>query len=30
MIAAAAHFRAESGRAGLDLDVRAAWPIASP
>ena len=28
MIAAAAHFRAESGRAGLDLDVRAAWPIA--
>jgi N6-L-threonylcarbamoyladenine synthase len=30
MIAAAAHFRAESGRAGLDLDVRAAWPIAAP
>jgi N6-L-threonylcarbamoyladenine synthase len=28
MIAAAAHFRAESGRAGLDLDVRAAWPVA--
>jgi N6-L-threonylcarbamoyladenine synthase len=28
MIAAAAHFRGEAGRAGLDLDVRAAWPIA--
>jgi N6-L-threonylcarbamoyladenine synthase len=28
MIAAAAHFRAESGAAGLDLDVRASWPIA--
>jgi tRNA N6-adenosine threonylcarbamoyltransferase len=28
MIAAAAHFTAESGRAPLDLDVRAAWPIA--
>jgi N6-L-threonylcarbamoyladenine synthase len=28
MIAAAAHFTGESGRAGLDLDVRAAWPIA--
>jgi N6-L-threonylcarbamoyladenine synthase len=28
MIAAAAHFRAESGLAALDLDVRAAWPIA--
>jgi N6-L-threonylcarbamoyladenine synthase len=30
MIAAAAHYRAESGAAGLDLDVRAAWPIADP
>jgi N6-L-threonylcarbamoyladenine synthase len=29
MIAAAAHFRAESGVAPLDLDVRASWPIAS-
>jgi hypothetical protein len=28
MIAAAAHYRAETGTAGLDLDVRAAWPIA--
>jgi N6-L-threonylcarbamoyladenine synthase len=28
MIAAAAHFRAESSVAGLDLDVRASWPIA--
>jgi tRNA N6-adenosine threonylcarbamoyltransferase len=28
MIAAAAHYCAESGRAALDLDVRAAWPIA--
>jgi tRNA A37 threonylcarbamoyltransferase TsaD len=28
MIAAAAHFCAEAGAAGLDLDVRAAWPIA--
>ena len=28
MIAAAAHYRAESGTAGLDLDVRASWPIA--
>ena len=28
MIAAAAHFRAEAGAAPLDLDVRAAWPIA--
>ena len=28
MIAAAAHFRAEAGAARLDLDVRAAWPIA--
>ena len=28
MIAAAAHFCAESGRAPLNLDVRAAWPIA--
>jgi N6-L-threonylcarbamoyladenine synthase len=28
MIAAAAHFRAEAGTAGLDLDVRASWPIA--
>jgi N6-L-threonylcarbamoyladenine synthase len=28
MIAAAAHFCAEAGRAPLDLDVRAAWPIA--
>ena len=28
MIAAAAHFCAEAGRAALDLDVRAAWPIA--
>ena len=28
MIAAAAHFRAESGLAPLDLDVRASWPIA--
>jgi N6-L-threonylcarbamoyladenine synthase len=30
MIAAAAHFCAESGRAGLDLDVRVSWPIAEP
>jgi N6-L-threonylcarbamoyladenine synthase len=29
MIAAAAHFRYESGRAGLDLDVRASWPVAT-
>ncbi len=29
MIAGAAHFCAEAGRAGLDLDVRASWPIAS-
>jgi N6-L-threonylcarbamoyladenine synthase len=28
MIAAAAHFRAESGRANLDLDVRASWSLA--
>ncbi len=28
MIAAAAFYRAEAGRAGLDLDVRASWPIA--
>ncbi len=28
MIAAAVHFRGEAGEAGLDLDVRAAWPIA--
>jgi N6-L-threonylcarbamoyladenine synthase len=28
MIAAAGFYRAESGRAGLDLDVRPAWPIA--
>ncbi len=28
MIAAAAHFCAEAGRASLNLDVRAAWPIA--
>jgi N6-L-threonylcarbamoyladenine synthase len=28
MIAAAAHYRADSGLAALDLDVRAAWPIA--
>ena len=28
MIAAAGHFRAESGLAALDLDVRASWPIA--
>ena len=28
MIAGAAHFCAEAGRAGLDLDVRASWPIA--
>jgi N6-L-threonylcarbamoyladenine synthase len=28
MIAAAAHFRYETARAGLDLDVRASWPIA--
>jgi len=28
MIAAAGFYRAESGRAGLDLDVRASWPIA--
>jgi N6-L-threonylcarbamoyladenine synthase len=28
MIAAAVNFRAEAGVAGLDLDVRAAWPIA--
>jgi N6-L-threonylcarbamoyladenine synthase len=27
MIAAAAHFRAESGAAGLDLDVRASWSL---
>jgi N6-L-threonylcarbamoyladenine synthase len=30
MIAAAAHYCAEAGRAALDLDVRAAWPVASP
>jgi N6-L-threonylcarbamoyladenine synthase len=30
MIAAAAHFCGESGRAGLDLDVRPAWPLAAP
>jgi hypothetical protein len=30
MIAAAAHYCAEAGRATLDLDVRAAWPIAAP
>ncbi len=29
MIAGAGYFCAESGRAGLDLDVRASWPIAS-
>jgi N6-L-threonylcarbamoyladenine synthase len=29
MIAAAAHFRAAAGAAGLDLDVRASWPIAT-
>lgn len=29
MIAAAGFFRAESGRAGLDLDLRASWPIAA-
>lgn len=28
MIAAAAHFRAEAGDSGLNLDVRASWPIA--
>jgi N6-L-threonylcarbamoyladenine synthase len=28
MIAAAASYRLEDGRAGLDLDVRASWPIA--
>ena len=28
MIAAAAHFRAEAGLSGLDLDVRTSWPIA--
>jgi N6-L-threonylcarbamoyladenine synthase len=28
MIAAAAHFRYETARAGMDLDVRASWPIA--
>jgi N6-L-threonylcarbamoyladenine synthase len=28
MIAAAAHYCAERGAAGLDLDVRASWPIA--
>ena len=28
MIAAAAHFRYETARAGLDLDVRASWPVA--
>jgi N6-L-threonylcarbamoyladenine synthase len=28
MIAAAGFYRAESGRAGPDLDVRASWPIA--
>jgi N6-L-threonylcarbamoyladenine synthase len=28
MIAAAGFYRADSGRAGLDLDVRASWPIA--
>jgi N6-L-threonylcarbamoyladenine synthase len=28
MIAAAGFYRAETGRAGLDLDVRASWPIA--
>ncbi len=30
MIAAAAHYCAEAGRAALNLDVRAAWPIAQP
>ena len=30
MIAAAAHFRAEAGLSGLDLDVRSSWPIAQP
>ena len=30
MIAAAGFYRAESGRAGLDLDVRASWPVARP
>jgi N6-L-threonylcarbamoyladenine synthase len=29
MIAAAGHYRAESGAAGLDLDVRASWPLDS-
>jgi N6-L-threonylcarbamoyladenine synthase len=28
MIAAAGHYRAESGAAPLDLDVRASWPVA--
>ncbi len=28
MIAAAGFYKAESGRAGLDLDIRASWPIA--
>jgi hypothetical protein len=28
MIAGAGYFCAEAGRAGLDLDVRASWPIA--
>ena len=30
MIAAAAYYCAEAGRATLDLDVRAAWPVAGP
>ena len=29
MIAAAAHFRYETAQAGLDLDVRASWPVAA-
>jgi N6-L-threonylcarbamoyladenine synthase len=29
MIAAAGFYRFESGRAGLDLDVRASWPVAT-
>jgi N6-L-threonylcarbamoyladenine synthase len=29
MIAAAGHFVAEAGYAGLDIDVRASWPIAA-
>ena len=30
MIAAAAYHRLDAGHAGLDLDVRASWPVATP